>query len=607
MKHRLFTVLIISLVILSGCSQSPAATPMLPAATEPVPAKTAEVPSIANAVAKVSPSVVQIITDEGSGSGIVIDTTGHVLTNNHVVEKASSATIVFKDGRKVDAKIASRDWFLDLAILEIANGNFVAATLGDSNKTRLGEEVVALGFPSGLGGSVTITRGIISAFRNPYLQTDAAVNPGSSGGPLVNMYGEIIGIVTFKPRLDEGEPAEGIGFAIAINEVKQSLSNLINLSSQGAGSLAIPPLIEEIPGDYGLLSTDSVSNVHYVYSEPAKAGVKPTLKYSVKQAGARWTTPEMIAEGSKPWGGAVASQVLVNNLVVDQSDTVHLIWCKEDSTQRHAYDLFHSSKPSGKGWSVPVNISKGRPFNFSSLAVDSKDTLHLVRLEANIMGFTRTPGIEYIHKPNQGEWSEPVTIPNTDKVPGNTVLNLKFDNHDNLYLTYYLENNIYLSQKVGNSPWTSPERISNPSEQSVFPDIVIDHNNALHLIWMERPGRIVYRSRGANGAWSPQGYVSGIDHICNTWKLAVGANGTVYAAWTQQPNVEDKEASLFVRWKTSDGSWSPPYFLYEGHGRFLWLKSFAIDGNDIIHMLVADEMKPGEHVSRYITVVPVWK
>jgi len=604
--------------MISSCVQRPEDSSALNPAEETTPIPTpsslpTSVPSskpskplsIADVVAKVSPAVVQIITDEGSGSGIVIDTAGHVLTNNHVVEKSSSATIVFKDGRKIVAKTASRDWFLDLAVLKIPDGNFIAATLGDSDQAQLGEEVVALGFPSGLGGSVTITRGIISAFRNPYLQTDAAVNPGSSGGPLVNMQGEVIGIITYKPLLAQKELAEGIGFAIAINEVKQSLSDLMTLSSQELGRLTTPPSTEEIPGIYGLLSIDSLGNIHYVWSEPAEIGGEPKVMYSMKQAHGTWTTPEVIFVGTKSTM-TEPSYISIEGVVTDHDDVVHVIWVRSDkvakpvsevlghqiSTMVPREDLFYTNKALAKGWAEPKLISNGGSVTFADLAIDNIGTLHLVYDEV---------GISYLFRPKQGEWSEPVTIPNTDKVLGNTVLNLKCDNNDNLYLTYYLENNIYLSEKVGNSPWTLPESISNPGKQSAFPDIVIDYNNALHLILWERPGRIVYRSRGTNGAWSRQEYLSDIDHICSTGELGIGTDGTVYAAWTQQQNVEDKGASLLVRWKTRDGSWSPPYFVDVGHGRFLSLKSFAVDRNGQIHMLVVDEMKPGEHVSRYIT------
>ena len=159
--------------------------------------------AVMNVVAMVQPCVVRIETNLGSGSGVIITNTGWVLTNLHVVEGASWIDITIMSGTTFDGIIPyyMHD-FLDIAIVEISStlNNFPAAVLGSSADTVVGEEVVAIGYPLALPGQVTVTTGIVSAFRVisglEWIQTDAAINFGNSGGPLVNLQGEVIGINT---------------------------------------------------------------------------------------------------------------------------------------------------------------------------------------------------------------------------------------------------------------------------------------------------------------------------------------------------------------------------------------------------------------------------
>ncbi len=166
---------------------------------------------------------------QGAGSGVVIDPKGLVLTNNHVVDGATAITVTFDDGRKFDAKVLGHDPLTDLALVQL-EGNFgglQAAKLGDSDATRVGDWVVAIGNPYGLNTSVSA--GILSARARdiqagPYddfLQTDAAINPGNSGGPLFNLEGEVVGINT---AIIGG--GSGIGFAVPSNMVKRMLPQL---------------------------------------------------------------------------------------------------------------------------------------------------------------------------------------------------------------------------------------------------------------------------------------------------------------------------------------------------------------------------------------------
>jgi S1-C subfamily serine protease len=178
---------------------------------------------IASAVSQVEPAVVRVETEESIGSGMIIDKSGYILTSNHIVEDARSATIILMDGGQFPGEVTSRDEFRDLAIIKIsASGfNFPVVALGNSDELETGEEVIAIGYSLGLEGKATVSKGIISAFRSgdgvDYIQTDAAVNPGNSGGPLINSKGEVIGIVTAKVV---EEAVEGMGFAVAINDAK---------------------------------------------------------------------------------------------------------------------------------------------------------------------------------------------------------------------------------------------------------------------------------------------------------------------------------------------------------------------------------------------------
>ena len=161
------------------------------------------------------------------GSGVIFDKKGLVITNNHVIDGADNIRIALSDGREFQAKVTFKDQRLDLAILHIegATGDFPAMPIGDSDATEVGDLVLAIGNPFGVGQ--TVTSGIVSALaRNRigegdfsyFIQTDASINPGNSGGALINMKGELIGINTAIFSRDGG--SNGIGFAIPVNLVK---------------------------------------------------------------------------------------------------------------------------------------------------------------------------------------------------------------------------------------------------------------------------------------------------------------------------------------------------------------------------------------------------
>ncbi len=173
--------------------------------------------------------------EAGTGSGVIIDERGYIVTNNHVVEGSSKLTVSLVDGRQFDADIVGTDKRTDLALLKINGTNLPVATLGDSDALRVGEQAIAIGNPGGLDFAGSVTSGIISGLNRPLIteeglrfkliQTDAAINPGNSGGALVNGEGEVIGINTAKISQTG---FEGMGFALPSNLVDEIIRELMD-------------------------------------------------------------------------------------------------------------------------------------------------------------------------------------------------------------------------------------------------------------------------------------------------------------------------------------------------------------------------------------------
>lgn len=201
---------------------------------------------VSDVVAKLRPSVVEIATEsvssgnsifgqyisQGAGSGVIYSADGYIITNNHVIDGASSITVKTMDGTEYPATLIGTDPQTDIAVIKVDATNLTPATIGDSDAIQVGEATIAIGNPLGsLGG--TVTTGIISAVGREItinnetmtlLQTDAAINPGNSGGGLFDVSGNLIGIVNAKNASSE---IEGLGFAIPISDVTNVIQELI--------------------------------------------------------------------------------------------------------------------------------------------------------------------------------------------------------------------------------------------------------------------------------------------------------------------------------------------------------------------------------------------
>jgi S1-C subfamily serine protease len=185
----------------------------------------------------------QIFQSTGLGSGVILDSAGHILTNQHVVAGARSLTVALPDGRTFDGRVVGADTDTDVAVVQITADNLPQAPLGDSDQLAVGDWIVAIGNALGLPGGPTVTAGVVSALGrtvqeptasgqpgtrlHDLIQTDAAINPGNSGGPLVNLRGEVIGISTLVADSAGGSNVQGIGFGIAINTVKPVAQEII--------------------------------------------------------------------------------------------------------------------------------------------------------------------------------------------------------------------------------------------------------------------------------------------------------------------------------------------------------------------------------------------
>ena len=259
--------------------------------------------SYADAVSRAAPAVVNIYTEKQSvgdnyylnpnlrrrfaqqqrpqktlGSGVIVDNTGLILTNNHVINSADKILVLLSDGRYTGAELLGVDKNNDLAVLKINLENLTAIEIGDSDQVRVGDVVLAIGNPLGVGQSVS--QGIISATRRwnlginnaeNFIQTDAAINPGNSGGALVDAYGKLIGINT--AALDE-TTSVGISFAVPVDTAMKSLQQILEFGEVRRGWLGLeaPFILDEEGRPYRANGMVVVG----VDGPAAQAGIQPS-------------------------------------------------------------------------------------------------------------------------------------------------------------------------------------------------------------------------------------------------------------------------------------------------------------------------------------------
>jgi len=217
------------------------------------------------------------------GSGVIISHEGYILTNNHVIKDADAIQVSLRDGRTASAKLVGADTDTDLAVLKIELENLPVIVIGNSDMIRVGDVVLAIGNPFGVGQ--TVTMGIISAtgrsrlgintFEN-FIQTDAAINPGNSGGALIDAYGNLLGINT--AIFSKSGGSQGIGFAIPVSMAQAVLRDIIEHGRPLRGWLGIDgnPVTPEIARSLGLKKIEGILIVGVYRNGPAhKSGVEP--------------------------------------------------------------------------------------------------------------------------------------------------------------------------------------------------------------------------------------------------------------------------------------------------------------------------------------------
>ena len=277
-------------------ASSPSTATSVPPANTQTRITLSEESAVIDAVRKVKPAVVTVITQlpsstrrtatvtpTASGSGVIIDEKGYVITNNHVIEDGKSVYVVFADGVRAEAKVVGTDVIADIAVLKVETKVPAVAALGDSNALQPGQMAIAIGSPLGdFRGTVTL--GVVSAMnrsvgrQQDLIQTDAAINNGNSGGPLINTQGQVIGINTLVVRsTNEGNVAEGLGFAIPSNMVKEIATQLITKGKVERAYLGVTyqQVDPQIAGALNLQATRGIVIMSVEANTPAaQAGLK---------------------------------------------------------------------------------------------------------------------------------------------------------------------------------------------------------------------------------------------------------------------------------------------------------------------------------------------
>jgi len=262
------------------------------------------------------PSVVRVRTEasqvgafgavqgaSGTGTGVVLDTDGHVLTNNHVVtlgsnQPAQKITVDLSDGQSVSGTLVGREPTADLAVIKIDAKNLVPVKFADPKSIQVGEDVVAMGYALDLGSTPSVTKGVVSALDRQIdetltgsargqnstsisiggaIQTDTPINPGNSGGPLVDMTGAVVGINTAGIFSSNQQPVQGINFAVSVDTIQPVVKSLIDKGKVDRGYLGVllQPITREIAAPQSLPVSDGIGVAQVTAGSAAdKAGLK---------------------------------------------------------------------------------------------------------------------------------------------------------------------------------------------------------------------------------------------------------------------------------------------------------------------------------------------
>lgn len=294
--------LLVAFLLVAAALVAPAASPAR--AQDATPPADSSSPAIA-VVRRVASAVVTVINEQtstgpnasmqvqpaGSGTGFIIDRQGHIVTNWHVVQGGEKFQVVFSDGKRRDAKLVGSDEVSDVAVVQVTGDVPGIVAFGDSSLLEPGQTVLAIGSPLGAFTN-TVTEGIVSAVGRHFptsqnqgpqiydnlIQHDAAINPGNSGGPLLNLAGEVVGVNTLGIPTDaQGQPVQGLFFAIPANAVKQITGRLI-----ADGKVVYPffgissvPVTQDVAAQAGLTATHGVYVAEVTAGGPAEAaGIK---------------------------------------------------------------------------------------------------------------------------------------------------------------------------------------------------------------------------------------------------------------------------------------------------------------------------------------------
>jgi len=308
----LLAVVMFAILAAVACSSDPTAT--AEPATSEQPASQSptggdskvvamlQLPNIADTVERVRPAVVSIVaqtvsrdrfgrqsTGFGSGTGVIFDESGLVLTNNHVIEGGLKITVTQDDGTQVEAEIIGADLLSDLAVLRLPGDGYPSLPLRENGSLRAGDWVIAIGNALALPGGPTVTVGVVSALGRSIestpgvtlydlIQTDTSINPGNSGGPLIDLGGNLVGINTAVLRGSSGVSVEGIGFAIDVETAQQVALQLVELGHVRWAWMGVflADLSPEVAAQVGLPIREGVIIQNTLVDGPSdRAGIHP--------------------------------------------------------------------------------------------------------------------------------------------------------------------------------------------------------------------------------------------------------------------------------------------------------------------------------------------